>query len=154
MKAELNRAEMDVFNARLTRQPGNDTWHYELGVRLKRAARFKEAIHELQQAGGDVRHKSQVHLELGECFQYVKQFKLALSNYEQAIKTSADKEPEVHKLALYRAGVLAMGLFKTDQSSQHLDAADNYLTELGGLDFSYRDVAERLDKISQLRNKG
>lgn len=154
MKAELNRTEMQVYSARVQRQPGNDTLHYELGVRLKRASRFKEAIGELQQAVNDIRHKARVHLELGECFQYVKQFKLALSNYQQAIKASAEKEPDTHKLALYRAGVLAIGMYKLDQSAPHLQAAEDYLTELGGLDFSYRDVAERLDKINQLRNKG
>jgi len=31
------------------------------------------------------------------------------------------------------------------------DAAEKYLTELAGLDFGYKDVSERLDKIARLR---
>jgi hypothetical protein len=48
-------------------------------------------------------------------------------------------------LALYRAGVLATGL-------RELDRAERHLSELAGLDFGYRDVSDRLDKIAQLRN--
>ena len=36
----------------------------------------------------------------------------------------------------------------------YLDAAEKHLTQLAGLDFSYRNVSERLDKIAQMRNKG
>ena len=47
-------------------------------------------------------------------------------------------------LALYRAGKLAMGL-------KDLATAEQYLTELAGLDFGYRDIAECLDKLNRLR---
>jgi hypothetical protein len=35
---------------------------------------------------------------------------------------------------------------------RELDRAERHLSELAGLDFGYRDVADRLDKIAQLRN--
>jgi hypothetical protein len=50
-------------------------------------------------------------------------------------------------LGLYRAGVLATGL-------RELDRAERHLAELAGLDYGYRDVADRLDKIASLRDSG
>ena len=46
-----------------------------------------------------------------------------------------------------RTGVLATGLNDTD-------SAQKYLGTLAGLDFGYRDVAERLDKLGPARDKG
>ena len=68
-------------------------------------------------------------------------------NYEQAIEACDDPNDAARKLALYRAGVLSTGL-------RELDRAERHLNELAGLDFGYRDVAERLDKLNRLRNSG
>jgi tetratricopeptide (TPR) repeat protein len=86
-------------------------------------------------------------VDLGECFQKIEQYKLALSHYEQAIELSGEQQQgsEMGKLALYRAGVLATGLRELDRAEQHL-------TELAGRDFSFRDVAQRLDNLNKLRN--
>jgi hypothetical protein len=63
------------------------------------------------------------------------------------VNAISDREPEQKKQALYFAGKL--GLFL-----KNLDAAEKYLTELAGLDFGYKDVANLLDKLSQLREDG
>jgi tetratricopeptide (TPR) repeat protein len=86
-----------------------------------------------------------VLLELGECFQRIEQYKLALSHYEQAIEACDPADVETMKLGLYRAGVLATGL-------RELDRAEKRLQELAGMDFGYRDVSDRLDKIARLRD--
>lgn len=147
MKLELNRRELEVFGARVERYPANPGLRYELALRLKRAENFNEAIKLFQEARGDSKRKASVYLELGECFHMIKQYKLAMSNYEQAIQEVADRDPELRKLALYRAGVLASGL-------KDWDKAESYLTELAGLDFGYKDVSVRLDKLAQDRDKG
>jgi tetratricopeptide (TPR) repeat protein len=148
MRQELNRLETDVFRSRTERYPTVVSWKVELGLRLKRAGNYSEAIKVFQPATGDPRRRGQVHVELGECFQQIKQYKLAMTNYEAAIEALADRgEPDLRKKALYRAGVLAMGL-------EDLNLAEKHLTELAGLEYGYRDVAERLDKIAELRHKG
>ncbi len=147
MKQELNRVETDVFRTRCERYPAVTTWKIELGTRLKRAGNYAEAIKVFQDARNDPKRKGVVMLELGECFQQIKQYKLAMSNYASAIESLVDRDVEARKKALYRAGVLAMGL-------EELETAEKYLTELAGLEFGYRDVAERLDKIAQVRHKG
>ncbi|MBX3434886.1 MAG: hypothetical protein KF847_16330 [Pirellulales bacterium] len=147
-RTHASQVELEVFTARADRDPQNPRLKFELGMRLRRVGKWKEAITALQAARGDVKRKALVLLELGECFQKIEQYKLALSNYEGAIEAAAENpEADVHKLALYRAGVLATGL-------RELDLAERRLTTLAGLDFGYRDVAERLDKINKLRDSG
>ena len=56
-----------------------------------------------------------------------------------------DMQAETLKLALYRAGVLAAELDDRDRAEKHL-------TRLAAIDFGYRDVADRLDKLAALRD--
>jgi len=144
---EVNQAELDIYAARCDRSPNNPALHYELGQRLKQAKKFSEAIQHFQSARADVKHKTSVLVELGECFQHIQQYKLALTNYVQAVEAGGERGTSPRKLALYRAGKLAMGL-------KDLELAEKYLTELAGLDFGYRDVGECLDKLNRLRNNG
>ena len=55
----------------------------------------------------ETRRRGAVALELGECFQKIKQYQLAIQNYQTAVETLTDRELELRKRALYRAGVLA-----------------------------------------------
>ena len=144
-RKQANQVELEIFATKADRDPGNARLKYELGLRLKRAGKMKEAITTLQAARGDSKRKTQVLLELGECFQKIEQYKLALAHYEQAIEACEEPDGQARRLALYRAGVLATGL-------RELDRAERHLSELAGLDFGYRDVSDRLDKIAQLRN--
>jgi tetratricopeptide (TPR) repeat protein len=145
MAAQANQVEMEIYAARSARDPANMMLLYELGLRAKRAGKFKEAIQAFQAARDDVRHRAQVQLHLGESFQHIHQFKLALASYEAAIEACDSMELDTQKLALYRAGVLA-------SEFKDLDRAEKYLTQLAGIDFGYRDVADRLDKLAQLRD--
>ncbi|MFM1902581.1 MAG: hypothetical protein RLZZ440_481 [Planctomycetota bacterium] len=140
LKAAQLRQEIEVFAARTSRYPENLTWKYELALRLKAAGKFPEAIRSFQEATQDTRRKGVIALELGECFQSIKQYQLAMQNYELAVETLTDRELDLRKRALYRAGVLAAGLKDIDGAIKHLSA-------VASLDFGYRDVAERLDKL-------
>jgi tetratricopeptide (TPR) repeat protein len=145
MAVQANQVELEIFAARSTRDPGNLMLLYELGLRLKRAGKFKEAIQAFQAAREDARHKALVQLHLGESFQHIHQFKLALASYEAAVEAADTMQLDVEKLALYRAGVLAAEF-------KDLDRAEKYLTRLAAIDFGYRDVADRLDKLAALRD--
>jgi tetratricopeptide (TPR) repeat protein len=146
LKAEVNQRELEVFAARAQRNPSNVTLKYEMGVRLKRAGKFKEAIQALQNARGDVKHTGLVHMELGDCFHYIEQDKLALASYQNAISEISDRDVETKKKALYRAGIMAWRL-------KEWDVAEGHLSELANLDFSYKDVSKWLDKLGQMRHK-
>jgi tetratricopeptide (TPR) repeat protein len=146
-RAQANQVELEVYAARCDRDPNNPRFQFEMGMRLKKAGKPKLAITALQAARSDPKRRALVLLELGECFQKIEQYKLALAHYEQSIEACEASDEEARKLALYRAGVLATGL-------RELDRAERHLAELAGLDYGYRDVADRLDKIASLRDSG
>jgi tetratricopeptide (TPR) repeat protein len=147
LKALQAKQEIDVYAARCSRYPENLTWKYELALRLKAAGNYSEAIRHFQEAMKETRRRGMISLELGECFQKIKQYQLAMQNYQTAVETLTDRELELRKRALYRAGVLASGLDDVDSARKHLSV-------LAGLDFGYRDVAQRLDKLGSAKDKG
>jgi len=147
LRANQIKSEIDVYKARCDRYPENLTWKYELAMRLKASGNYTEAIRQFQESMKDTRRRGAVSLELGECFQKIKQYPLAMQNYQAAVDALTDRELELRKRALYRAGVLAAGL-------DDVDSAKKYLSILAGLDFGYRDVAQRLDKLSPAKDKG
>ncbi len=143
LKTALLKQEIDVFAARVERYPDNVSWKYELAMRLKTAGSPAEAIKFFQQVQMDSRRRGAVALELGECFQKIKQYPLAMRNYQTAVESLGDREVESRKRALYRAGVLAAAM-------KDKDAALKFLSNLAELDFGYRDVAERLQKLNTI----
>jgi len=147
LRATQLKYEIEVYSARTVRYPENVGWKYELAMRLKAAGNHAEAIRQFQDVLQDARRKGAVALELGECFQKIRQYALAMRNYQTALDSLTDREQDLRKRALYRAGVLAAGL-------DDVDAARKYLSALAELDFGYRDVAQRLDKLTPAKDKG
>ena len=145
LRAAQLRQEIDVYQARCSRYPENAIWKYELAMRLKAAGNFTEAIRNFQEVLQDARRKGAVSLELGECFQKIKQYQLAMQSYQAAVEALTDRELDLRKRALYRAGVLSAGL-------EDPDSARKYLSMLAALDFNYRDVAQRLDKLGAAKD--
>jgi tetratricopeptide (TPR) repeat protein len=84
LRAVHVKQEIDVYAARCERYPENTTWKYELAMRLKAAGNYAEAIRGFQEVLQDARRKGAVALELGECFQKIKQYQLAMQNYQAA----------------------------------------------------------------------
>lgn len=146
-KAELNNLEMEYYRNRVDRYPQNIQYKFELGIRLQKMGNYKDAITLLQAARSDQQRKGLVMLALGQCFYQIKQHKLAMNNLEEAAREIPEKDLESKKTALYWAGALA-------QAMKDLNKAENLFTELAGYDYGYKDVAQRLDKINELRNKG
>lgn len=146
LRAELNRKETQVFAGRCERYPNNPTLKYELGLRLRRAGNYSEAIKHFQEARSDSKHRAEVFLYLGECFQKIEQYKLAMSNYLEALGAVGARDQDLRKLILYRAGKLSLG-------QQEWATAEKHLTELAGLDYGYKDVPTLLDKLGKIRDK-
>ncbi|MHC4399816.1 MAG: tetratricopeptide repeat protein [Planctomycetota bacterium] len=148
VRRELNRKELEVQKNRVNRSPTNLSFRYDLGLCYQKNNMFNEAIAEYQQARNDPRRRGACMLALGQCFQRIKQYKLAMTHYESAIEEIPDRDADNRKLALYLAGRLATAL-------KDYDVGEKHLTTLAGLDFSYRDVSTLLDKIGRFReNEG
>jgi tetratricopeptide (TPR) repeat protein len=136
--------ELEVFKNRVERYPDNLSFKYELGYRYFLTKHYAEAIKELQAAKNDPRRKGVSLLALGQCFQHIKQFRLAMQHYEQALEEIPDRDPDNKKKSLYFAGRLALVL-------GDLETAESHLSNLAALDFTYNNVSALLDKIAKLR---
>ena len=146
LRSATLKHEIEVYSSRVARYPENIAWKHELASRLKAAGNYAEAIKHFQEVVQDARRKGPVALELGECFQKIRQFSLAMRSYQTAVESLTDREADLRKRALYRAGVLATAM-------DDVDSARKYLSALAELDFGYRDVAERLDKLTPEQHK-
>lgn len=146
LQKKLRMLELEVYKFRSERYPANLLYKYELGMRYKAVGQPGEAIKQFQLAKNDPRRRGRCLLALGQCFEQVKQARLAMSHYEQAVEEIPDRDLEERKLALYLAGRLALtGLKDKDIARQHLNT-------LAQLDFGYKDVSTLLDKIDQVDN--
>ncbi len=143
LREDLNRLELDVYNQRCQRFPENRRVHYELGLRLRRAGNYLEAVKSYDEARRDPQCLVAATLEMGECWQRLKQYAKALKYYQLAIEKSSDLDGDRRKLALYRGAVLAMALNKTA-------AAVRWFTELLTMDPHFKDAATHLDKIKSI----
>ena len=148
MATQANQVELEIYAARSAREPGNMLLQYELGLRYKRAGKFKEAIQAFQAARDDTRQRgARCNSTWASRSSTSGSSSWLSSSYEAAVAAADHAQPDVKKLALYRAGVLAAELNDPDR-------AEKYLTQLAAIDFGYRDVADRLDKLAALRDSG
>ena len=147
LRQEFNAKDIEVRKERCERYPNNLNYRYDLAVRYQAIGMHNEAIAEFQKARGDAKRVGLCMLALGQCFQHIKQYRLAMSHYEQAVREIPDGDSDHKKQALYLTAKLAFGM-------KDYDAAENYATTLGAIDFSYKDVPALLDKIAQKREDG
>jgi tetratricopeptide (TPR) repeat protein len=136
------RKELEVWQNRCERYPGNLVNHYELGYRYLLTKQYQEAIRELQSARNEPSRKGACYHALGVCFQHINQFALAKKHFQQAIAEIPDRDANMKKKALYSAGHLGLQM-------HDIETAEKYLTTLAGMDFTYKDVPKLLDKIAR-----
>lgn len=142
-KEEYDKKNMELALHRIQYHPNHSGYHYEYGILLQQQKSFKEAIGEFQLAKADLSRKGDCLLALGQCFQQIKQYRLAMTHYQEAVEALSD-ESENKKKALYLATKLAMAL-------DDYETAEKYGLQLATIDFSYKDLGELLDKVAQKR---
>ncbi|MEK6236017.1 MAG: hypothetical protein N2C14_15030, partial [Planctomycetales bacterium] len=137
-----------TYQQRCDRDEANLGNHFLLATTLEHVNKPKEAIQSYQKAKGDMSKKGETLLGLGRCFEAIGQHKLSLSNYKQAVEAFRDSLSGDKLLleSLYHAGCVAMDGVKD------FEAASEYLSQAAEIDFSYKDVADRLDKLADLDN--
>lgn len=141
LRDDLRRYELQVFMTRAQRYPQDAECQFQLGMRLKWLANYREAMRCFELAAQLPARRAAATLERAECLQHLRQYAVALDCYETAIGQAAEAtQTELLKLALYRSAVLAAAL--RDESR-----AIERFTQLIDLDPGYKDAAERLDKI-------
>lgn len=145
LRNEQASLEFDIFKSRCERTPDDNNLKFQLGVRLKRLGRIREALDPLKAGLEEPEHQAVASLEIGEILQRYQQFPRALQCYRQAAQLAAGDPTteECRKRALYRAGTLATTMRLTD-------SAREYLGELVKMDPGYLDAKPRLDKLAEM----
>lgn len=138
---------LQMIQQRLEINPSGTLIHYDYGIFLMQHGQFKEAIGELQTAQQDDSLKPDCFLAIAQCFEQVKQYKLAMTHYEKAVAAFGEKKGDSLKKSLYLAARLAAALGDYPKAEMHA-------SRLAAIDFSYKDVAPLLDKITKkMQNK-
>jgi len=131
---------MELAQHRVKHYPNHAGYRYDYGILLQKNEQVKEAIAEFQIAKAEKSLTGNCLLALGQCFQMIRQYKLAMMHYQEAV--SALEPGESKKKALYLAMKLALTLEDYTQ-------AEEYGHQLAAIDFSYRDLGDVLDQITR-----
>jgi tetratricopeptide (TPR) repeat protein len=134
-KKELEKKTLEWNAYRVELSPNNPLYQYEYGLTLQSTGNYKEAIRDTTRQGESL-------LALGQCFQQIKQYPLAMKHYQQAVECLDDQQLDYKKKAYYLGAKLALGLKK-------YDLAEELASNLAEIDFSYKDVSDLLDKIAE-----
>lgn len=155
MEQEHNRLEIDILHVRSERHPDDRPVRLELARRLKLAGNYSGAIQRLEEALADPTLAAEANLELGECWQHLRQYDKALEFYRRVIgqtdraedeaglrggKAPADPPLQPLAAALYRLGVLAAAMNDPHEARAALE-------RLVAIDPNYKDARQRLDKL-------
>jgi len=133
-RAERDRVELEIFTGRTRRDPADARARYELGLRLKRATRLREAYEQFCRALADPNLQAPVALEMGECLRDFGDFAPALAHFRLAADAaSGEEQAPIKKQALWQAvGVC--------NRVKLLRLAQRYMKELVRLDPHYGDL--------------
>jgi tetratricopeptide (TPR) repeat protein len=141
LESEHNRLEIEILNIRAERQPEDWSLRLELAKRLKRAGNYSGAIQRLEEVLRLQPQEPVGLIELGECWQHLRQFAKALELYQRAIAaTGPSNVGDAEQLARYRTGVLAAAMGQTGLAREHLAA-------IVAAQPGFKDARERLDKL-------
>ena len=143
-RSQFELKSRELAQHRVKHYPNHASYRYDYGILLQKGEYVKEAIAEFQIAKADKSMTGVCLLELGRCFQMIRQYKLAMTHYREAV--SALEPGENKKKALYLAMKLA---FTLEDYAQ----AEEYGHQLAAIDFSYRDLGDILEQISGRRKK-
>ena len=143
--AQLNNTELEHYRLSMENYPTDPQPKFEYAVRLVRSRHFNEAIPLLQEAQKDPRRKIAAMNLIGYCFFMKGWLPDAIDIYTQAIDSYEIKEDAVGKELRYN---LARAYEEQDDNEKALDI----YRKLAQLDFGYRDVSQRVDKLRGAKN--
>jgi tetratricopeptide (TPR) repeat protein len=138
----LDKYEVEAFRRRVQLHGEDAKLHLELGIILARTGDHDGAIAEFQQARASTnpQQKVQALYHLGLSFETNNSPKLAERNYKEAIKL-LDPEDKDNFLALhYQLG-------RVSETLGNNEAVEEHYNEVAAIDYSYRDVAQRLKRL-------
>lgn len=141
LKKELVRQEIEAFAARVKHYPKDTNLKFQLARRYMLFKEWAQAIPLLQQSAADQRIECEVGVSIGECFMADKKKNLAQRQFERVVdKIDPHNKPDLFKKCHY---YLAMLCAEAGQS----ETAEHHYSEILAVDYEYRDVLKRLEKL-------
>jgi len=145
LTVQLNSTELEHFRLCMENYPTDLQAKYEYAVRLARNRKYNEAIPLFQEAQKDPRRKIASMNMMGFCFFMKGWFADAIDIFTQAIESYEIKEDAIAKELRYN-------LARTYEEQGDTDKALEIYRKLAQLDFAYKDVSQRVDKLRGTKN--
>jgi tetratricopeptide (TPR) repeat protein len=137
---QLNNTELEHYRLCMENYPTDLQAKYEYAVRLARNKRYNEAIPLFQEAQKDPRRKITSMNMMGFCFFMKGWFTDAIDIFTQAIDSYEIKEDAIAKELRYN-------LARAYEEQGDTEKALEIYRKLAQLDFAYKDVSQRVDKL-------
>jgi len=142
LSSQLNSAELEHYRLCFENYPTDLQIKYEYGVRLVRNKRYDEAIPLFQEAQKDPRRKIAAMDKIGLCFFMKGWFTDAIDIFNNAINSYELKEDSLAKEMRYN-------LARAYQEKGDSEKALEIYRRIAQLDFAYKDVRQRIDKLRE-----
>jgi tetratricopeptide (TPR) repeat protein len=140
LNAYLNNVELEHYRLCVENYPTDLQAKYEYGSRLIRNKKYDQAIPLFQESQKDPRHKISSMDKIGLCFFLKGWYADAIDIFTQAIDAYEIKDDGVAKELRYN---LARSYEQQGDTSKALEI----YRKIAQLDFAYRDVRQRVDKL-------
>lgn len=140
LTATLHDAETEHYRLCVENYPTDAAHKYEYALRLMRAERYNEAIPLFQEAQKDPRRKISAMDKIGYCFLMKGWYADAIDVFSQAIELYEIKDDAVAKELRYN-------LARAHEEQGERERALDIYRKIAQLDFCYKDVGARVDKL-------
>ena len=141
--------ELEEYAERAANYPTDLVLKYELGRRQLMAGQYDQAIASLQQAQRDPRRHVLALNYLGQAFARKEWYSEAVETYERALKSDMTEE-RTKEIRYNLADCLekrAEGEGDADERRRLLQQAQEQLSDVAQIDFTYKDTRDRLEAI-------
>ena len=138
--SELEKVELEHYKACSAHYPTDLKLKYEYGRCLMRDKQYDEAIVLFQEAQRDPRYRVMAMDKTGLCFLLKGWFSDAIDIFEQAFAACEVKDSSISKELRYN-------LARSHEANGDEDKALEIYRKLAQLDFGYKDVHQRVDKL-------
>jgi len=140
LSAELASFELEHYCLCAENYPTDLQVKYEYGVRLVESKRYDDAIPLFQEAQRDPRRKISAMGKIGLCFFMKGWYADAIDVFNRAIDSYEIKDDNVAKELQYNLG-------RAYEGQNESEKALEIYRKIAQLDFAYKDVSQRVDKL-------
>lgn len=136
-----NEVELADAQRKATLHPDDFQAQFNLGMVLQKLGKNKEAIGAFQIASASPTLRVKALYQTGLAFEADGLLKLAERKYQDALKALGEDDTDNLKAIHYQLGRVA-------EAQGNGSVAEEHYNEVAAIDFSYRDVADRLRNLS------